>query len=222
MPNDEKKHYQKLIEAQSKIVEALESLESDERKRVLDAALTLLGVEPGLITPEQRQPESKDVSLEDKSPEEPPPVQPTPIKDIRTLRKEKQPSTDIEMVCLVAYYLSKLAGDDERKEVMTPEDINKYFEQAGHPLPKVPSQTLRNTKNAGYLDNVGEAKFKLNAVGYNLVVHNLPRTESESKKVTTKRKARTTKKAAQNRKTRNSKKKTPRKKLEKTKRKVKS
>ena len=39
--------------------------------------------------------------------------------------------------------------------------------------------TLTNAKNAGYFESVGEGKFKLNAVGYNLVAYSLPKSGSD-------------------------------------------
>jgi len=96
--------------------------------------------------------------------------------DIRSLRREKRPQSANEMAALVAYYLGEVAGEGERKETVSQKDIEKYFKQAGFPLPKVPSQTLPNAKSAGYLDSADKpGEYRLNPVGYNLVVHTLPR-----------------------------------------------
>jgi len=100
--------------------------------------------------------------------------------DIRSLRDQKQPSSDIEMAVIVAYYLSELVPEDSRKEVITTEDIKTYFNQAGHPLPTGPQFTLPNAKAAGYFESAGHGKYKLNPVGHNLVVHGLPRASSGS------------------------------------------
>jgi len=78
------------------------------------------------------------------------------------------------MACLVAYYLQEHAPDAERKQAITTADIDKYFKQAGFKLPQRSPQLLPDTKSAGYFDSVGRGEYKLNAVGYNLVVHNLP------------------------------------------------
>jgi hypothetical protein len=60
------------------------------------------------------------------------------------------------------------------------DDMIKYFKQAGFTLPKKPQFLLVNAKNAGYFDSAGTGKYRLNPVGYNLVAHNLPRSQSES------------------------------------------
>jgi hypothetical protein len=81
------------------------------------------------------------------------------------------------MAALVAYYLSELAGDDERKDAINAADLEKYFKQAGFKLPKAIPQTLLNAAAAGYFDALGNGQYKLNPVGYNLAVHGLPRSQ---------------------------------------------
>jgi len=78
------------------------------------------------------------------------------------------------MAALVAYYLSEAAPEGVRKQTINTDDIKTYFKQAPFKLPSRPEQTLLNAKNAGYFDSVGGGQYKLNPVGYNLVVHNLP------------------------------------------------
>jgi hypothetical protein len=79
------------------------------------------------------------------------------------------------MAAVVAYYLSELAPPGERTETIGTAEVQKYFKQAGYPLPKVPRVTLANAAQAGYFDSAGTGQFRLNPVGYNLVVHSLPR-----------------------------------------------
>ncbi|RKZ36142.1 MAG: hypothetical protein DRQ49_18405 [Gammaproteobacteria bacterium] len=125
--------------------------------------------------------------------------------DIRSLSDQKQPNSDMEMAAIVAYYLSEVAPEDERKDSIVTKDIKKYFKQAGYPLPGGPQFTLPNAKAAGYFESAGHGKYKLNPVGYNLVVHGLPRAKSESSSQPTRRK--TKKKKIE----KSSKKKTPKK-----------
>ncbi len=100
--------------------------------------------------------------------------------DIRTFKEQKQPSSAMEMAASVAYYLSELAPQSERKSEVEVEDMVKYFKQANFPLPKSPRFLLVNAKNAGYFDSTGGGNYKLNTVGYNLVAHNLPRAKAAS------------------------------------------
>jgi hypothetical protein len=129
--------------------------------------------------------------------------QPSRQTDIRALTAEKSPRSANDMAALVAYYLSEAAPEADRKETINTEDIRKYFKQANFHLPRMPRQTLVNAKNAGYFESVGGGQYRLNPVGYNLVVHNLPagsdggrkpgqqRRRSGKKKPSTKRKNRT-------------------------------
>jgi len=101
------------------------------------------------------------------------------ITHISQLKERKKPKTAIEMAALVAYYLSDLAPPNERKSTVTTKDMETYFKIATYRLPTALQQLLGNAKNAGYFDLVRTGEYKLNAVGYNLVVHNLPRGESD-------------------------------------------
>ena len=96
------------------------------------------------------------------------------VKDIRSLKDQKKPETAIQMAALVAYYLQEVAVGDEKKDSVGVSDIQTYFKQAGFALPKVPKSALINAKTAGYLESAGYGSYKLNPVGYNLVVHGLP------------------------------------------------
>ena len=68
--------------------------------------------------------------------------------DIRKLKEQKDPKTAIEMACVVGYYLEALALPDDRKQDITCNDLEKYFKQAGFPLPKRKEQVLVDAKAA--------------------------------------------------------------------------
>lgn len=95
--------------------------------------------------------------------------------DIRKFKEEKNPGSARQMACVVAYYLQELAPTADRKDTVSVDDLDKYFKQAKYPLPEKLSQVLIATKNAGYMDSPTRGQYKLNAVGYNLVAHNLPK-----------------------------------------------
>jgi hypothetical protein len=153
------------------IVEALRSLDEASRVTAINAACEHLKVAVpeklgSVLPPAQGGP----------------PTPPTPAQtkgvDVRALKDEKRPSTGIEMAALVAFYLAECAPENDRKPDVSREDMVRYFKQAGFPLPKA-QFLLPNAKNAGYFDAVGGGKYRLNAVGYNLVAHNLPRGEEK-------------------------------------------
>ncbi|MGD0208950.1 MAG: hypothetical protein ABSC89_15220 [Verrucomicrobiota bacterium] len=103
------------------------------------------------------------------------------VRDIRSLTESKSPNSASEMAAIVAYYLKHLAPQEERKEAISREDIEKYFHQANYPFPEKPEFTLPNAKFAGYLDQAGRGLYRLNPVGHNLVVHNLPAKTGQAK-----------------------------------------
>jgi hypothetical protein len=110
-----------------------------------------------------------------------PAVPPTPARlgnapvHIKAFKEQKNPRSDREMSAIVAYFLANLAPQAQRKEKITTRDIETYFKIADFPLPKKLDMTLVNAKAAGYFDSAGSGEYKLNAVGHNLVAHNLPR-----------------------------------------------
>ena len=165
--NMAKKEEKTLGTAIDEIISALKGLEPNARATAVTAACEHLEIPMGRATAQPVVPGST------------PPPPPKDI-DIKTLKEEKEPRGANEMACLVAHYLQELAPVDERKETITMEDLKKYFKQAKFKLPTAIRQTLVNAKNAGYFDSAGSGSYKLNAVGYNLVVHTLPRKKSES------------------------------------------
>ena len=108
---------------------------------------------------------------------------------IRDLKEEKKPESSNQMAALVAYYLEDIADSSERKPSINTADLERYFKQAGFKLPKSLPQTLSNAAAAGYFDPAGNGFYKLNAVGYNLVVHGLPRAHSTPAKRARKKKS---------------------------------
>lgn len=103
--------------------------------------------------------------------------------DIRTLTVEKQPRSANEMVAVIAYYLSEVAPEEESSSTVNVDLIRKYFKMAKFPMPRVPKSALTNAAAAGYLENASRGEYKLNPVGYNLVVHGLPRSNSSSQEL---------------------------------------
>lgn len=154
------------------VIAALDPLEQSAREtavlaacRQLKITTSVVSAAPPLVSPDQPKgnvPTSPAAKL------------PSPRMDIRTLKEKKQPRSARDMACLVAYYLKDAAGDDERKETISATDLEKYFKQAGYKLPTRMAQVLVDAKSAGYFESVGRGEYKLNAVGYNLVAHNLP------------------------------------------------
>ena len=166
-----------LGQAIDELIQALEPLDESSRQTAIRAACEHLKI--GLPAAEGTGASSQQASA---SPGGQDAAQILRVPNIKSLKEEKQPSSANEMAALVAYYLSELAPPKERQAHVTFEDMVKFFKPL-YPLPKAPRQLLPNAKNAGYFDSLGDGKYRLNPVGYNLVVHNLPRTGTESRPV---------------------------------------
>lgn len=166
------------LQAFNKVVEALGSLRDDARHRVVSAALTLLATSPG-STGYGRAQRASVATAAVVRPEAAADVAPAPtaVRDIRSFKEQKEPRSAIEMATLVAFYLSEIAPESERKDDIDRRDVQTYFKQAAFRMPRDANQTLVNAKNAGYLDAAGPGRYRLNAVGYNVIAHGLPRRE---------------------------------------------
>ncbi len=154
------------IAAISTLIKVLEPLSRDARERVLAFVFSKLKLQARGSSPPGIAPPAREENVDLR--------RGTRAVDIRSLVAEKQPSSSVEMACVVAYYLSHLAPANERQDVINVSDLERYFKQGGYPLPKVARFTLTNAKDAGYLDPVARGTYKLTTVGYNLVAHRMP------------------------------------------------
>ncbi|MGD0918661.1 MAG: hypothetical protein ABSB22_19610 [Thermodesulfobacteriota bacterium] len=167
----------KEIQAIGTVLKVLEPLDSKGRQSVLNYVLQRLDIEmKGLreeLPPDHKPPLPPGEHVSRVMEE----LQQLHIKD---LVEEKGPRSAQEMATLVAYYLAYKAPKKEQKQTITIKDMDSYFKIADFKLPRKPQFTLINAKKAGYLDAVGEGEYKLNPVGYNLVVHSMPRPKKKS------------------------------------------
>lgn len=167
----------KELEAISSIINLLKPLNAAAKSRVLEYVLKRLNMDAvRAISSGVEEPASSPLRTA------------PPVTDIRALAAEKQPRSASEMVALVAYYVSELAPEGERSRTINVEMVRKYFKMARFPLPRAPQSALPNALAAGYLENVSRGEYRLNPVGYNLVVHSLPRSSSPSRGGTNQRK----------------------------------
>lgn len=158
------------------IMSALQPLTAQERSRVLEYVLKRLQM--SAVRPPSAAAEGPSST--------PSPQIAERIVDIRSLKEQKQPKSANEMAALVGYYVSELAPPGERRDTVSTDTLRRYFKMAGFRLPQDLRYTLTNAAAAGYLDNVSRGEYRLNPVGYNLVVHGLPRGTgkgSESRRV---------------------------------------
>lgn len=161
---------EKEIDAIKTLLTTLEPLSPEVRRNVLNYVTSRLEISvsvPGGAEVPTRSP----VGVVEAAPRSPSSSGPIHLKDLVAAKK---PSSANEMAALVAYYLENHAPPESRKSSINTKDIETYFKIAEFRLPKAPQYTLGNARAAGYFDAVGGGEYKLNAVGHNLVVHNLP------------------------------------------------
>jgi hypothetical protein len=177
------------LEAIGTILRTLDGLDGESIQRVFDYVLGRMSLaRPTVLA-------AAPVSLPSVATAAPHEMSQTTRKlSIRDLKETKRPESSNQMAALVAYYLSEIADPSESKDAITAADIEKYFKQAGFKLPKSIPQALPNASTAGYFDGVGRGQYRLNPVGYNLVVHGLPPSESEASSFRKKRRKTTTRK----------------------------
>jgi hypothetical protein len=162
------------------VVQALDGLEPPSRLIAIKAACELLKIEgfAGAVTTKNQAAAAGGAGATSATVT---PLEAGKIPDIKSLKNAKQPATAIEMACIVGFYLQNVAPEGERKDTIDATDIDKYFRQAAYPLPKAKGQLLPDAKSSGYFDSPERGAYKLNAVGYNLVEHSLPRSEKPKK-----------------------------------------
>jgi hypothetical protein len=154
------------------LVDTLGSLNSGGRQRVLNYLLARFG--QGLPAAATDAATVRAAQIDDARPHSDLSTGPLDIRSFKTI---KLPANGQEMAAVVAYYLAYKAPEDQRRETISPADVDKYFKQAAFPLPTRTRTVLVSAKNSGYLEEAGNrGEYKLSPVGYNLITHHLPRT----------------------------------------------
>jgi hypothetical protein len=154
------------LQAIQQLISALEPLDSGAKGRVIAYVFQRLGLSSAALP--------TDPGAAAATPSVTAPTGTPRVVDIRTFASEKAPSSQTERTVLVAFYLSELAPKAARKSEISGADLEKYQKQAGLRAPTNTRHALFSARHAGYLDSAGHGKYKLNAVGYNLVAHGLP------------------------------------------------
>lgn len=155
------------------IVETLKGLDKEKQERAMRFACETLGLRTSDVRRASGTPQPP--SDGDRTDEV---VSTSPSRrsiDIRSFAASKAPKTDQQFAAVVAYYYRFEAPSEERKDAIGVKDLQEAVRLVGgRSQPKDPRMTLTNAKNKGYLDSAGKAKFRLNAVGENLVAMTLP------------------------------------------------
>jgi len=162
-------------QAIDQVIAALTAFKEADQQTILKAVYTHLNISGPVDGPSLRKPSVEQPAAEESPP---PPTRRSDSEyagmDIKTFKELKNPSSARQMACVVAYYLSEIATDDEHKTVVTVADIEKYFKQGRYALPTKLEQLLIDCRAAGYFESSARGEYKLTRVGHNLVAHQLP------------------------------------------------
>jgi hypothetical protein len=116
-------------------------------------------------------------------------------RDIRSFIQQKNPRNERHLAAVVAYFFQLEAPEAQRKDAISSQDLTDASRAANWSRPKHPAQTLINAFNSGYLDKTSErGRYRLNAVGENLVAMVLPEGEAAATAPRSKNRGRNSKK----------------------------
>ena len=162
-----------LGQAIDQVITALGAFKAADQQTILRAVYAHLNISaPAEARPERRHEEP--VREERKAPAARSDEGEYAGMDIKSFKELKNPTSARQMACVVAYYLAEVATGEERKDVVSTSDIEKYFKQGRFALPNKLEQLLIDAKAAGYFDSPARGEYKLTRVGHNLVAHQLP------------------------------------------------
>jgi hypothetical protein len=173
------------FDAAKKIVETLKGLDPASQSRAMRFASETLGLQQAPVLGPTTALTTVSVQGAERA------------SDIRQFVAAKAPKSDLQFAAVVAYFYRFEAPEDKRQDRINAEILEEATRQAGRSRLKKPYFTLNNAKNAGYLDAVGKAHFRINAVGENLVAMTLPANGAEAapKRQTGKKRAKSVKAA---------------------------
>lgn len=167
-----------LGQAIDQVITALGHFKGPDQQTILRAVYAHLNITGPAIENSAPARKQQEAPRDDTRPAAAPVVRPGDGEyagmDIKTFKEIKSPSSARQMACIVAYYLAEIATGDERKAVVTTDDVEKYFKQARFALPTKLEQLLIDCRAAGYFESPSRGEYKLTRVGHNLVAHQLP------------------------------------------------
>lgn len=163
-----------LGQAIDQVIAALGSFKAADQQTVLRAVYAHLNISsPAGAAPTDKTREEPAREERTATPASPASKDEHAGMDIKTFKELKNPSSARQMACVVAYYLAEVATGEDRREIVTTGDIEKYFKQGRYALPNKLEQLLIDCRAAGYFESPARGEYKLTRVGHNLVAHQL-------------------------------------------------
>lgn len=147
-------------EALQAVIEALQRLDVESRRRVIDAAATFLRVET------TRRPATTQSSGERSvSSATYPPFSAETAPSPKEFLLEKQPRTDVERIACLAYYLTRFRDLPQFKTL----DLSKLNTEAAQPKFSNAANSANNAVKRGYLVPTTKGQRQLSAAGEKFV-----------------------------------------------------
>jgi len=161
------------LEAVRLLIDALTPFDNTERDRIIRWACEKLGVPQDNINSRSSIIQSKPYSNTEVAVSETEGRKKT--RDIKSFIDEKDPKNDQQLAAAVAYYYAFEVPTEQKKYSISSTDLIDACRLAQRKRPTNAGQTLINAAYYGYLDKAEDSgKYKLNAVGENLVAMTLP------------------------------------------------
>ena len=162
------------LEAVRIIAAALTPFKKDDQERIIRWAREKVGLANSPL--ETTSPEIPAVVVSRSAPMPGHPAAPAQSGgNIKQFVEQKAPKSDMHFAAVVAYYHRFNAPPgEERKNIITAEDLQEACRKADRERLTRPGQTLINAFHAGLLDREERGQFGINSVGENLVAMALP------------------------------------------------
>src|SRR4051812_39926413 len=132
------------FEALNRIIGALQPLDDEARRRIIDSAVTFLGIRGQFSSGSRHSAPSSSVS--ETSVANPPFSENTQMSSKEFLL-EKQPRTDVERIACLAYYLTHYRGTPHFKTI----DLSLLNTEAAQPKFANAANSANNAVKMGYL-----------------------------------------------------------------------
>lgn len=184
---DDQDTYSKELLALQSVIRALKDQDIEARKRIFSAAATFLDISGA--APQHRRISNSDDGVH--SPEPYPSFSADTSMSPKEFMYQKQPSTDVERIATLAFYLTHYRDTPHFKTV----DLSKLNTEAAQPRFSNSTYSANNAIKAGYLIQMNKGLRQLSAVGERFV-NALPDREAARGVMSASRPRRRQKKAA--------------------------
>ena len=150
------------FDALNRVIGALQPLDDEARRRIIDSAVTFLGIRGGFSSSFQHSPA---ISSAPGTSAAHAPFSENPQMSPKEFLREKQPRTDVERIACLAYYLTHYRGTPHFKTI----DLSLLNTEAAQPKFANAANSANNAVKMGYLVPSTKGQRQLSAIGERFV-----------------------------------------------------